>query len=338
MNRHSVLIMSLLSCCTAAARADEITTGSGASFRDVHIQAIDSGMLRFVDSYGRTRTQPLDDAPRITFDRWAAFNEAEALRRAGRDKAAAEAYAALLKNVSTASASPVCHHADQLVRARLIQSLDAYGQFDEAVAQFIALTRQWGQAAGAFTPRNLPNRYSQLRRPAIEALHQAIEQIGDVAATAPLRALLDELEQTPEQRSRSLAAQKAARTAELRLRRVGQNIEAGDVEPTLPMIDHALRTEPFGELAPWLYWQGRAIEALAKTDADVLDAAVAYMRVVVFFPNDEHVPECLVHTAAIHKRLGLTRQAERLLREAMRKSDDAAFIARCQAMLDDDSQ
>jgi hypothetical protein len=87
------------------------------------------------------------------------------------------------------------------------------------------------------------------------------------------------------------------------------------------------------QLAEALYVRGVAQWQLAKDPQRYLQAGWALSRLLVEFPADPRVPECLYCLGLVHQKLGQPGQARQLLRQAMQSAGSSDLRERARKAL-----
>ncbi|MBN1491916.1 MAG: hypothetical protein JXA69_18535 [Phycisphaerae bacterium] len=340
MIRRLASVGIVLGVAVAPAAADEIRTTSQARYAAVRIEDVAEGKLFFRDVQGRVVNRPLADVAELTITGWEPFNRAEAALAQKQYRQAMRDYQALLDE--TEPAGPGAgrpKHRRELVLARLLVACDAEGRFDRAVDCFIMLCNSWGEAAAPLVPRNVPSDQSSFHVIAVNNLNAALATSGERASAAPLRRLHATLtgqpttQPTAETRQSETDAERLSQRLTERLDRITKWFEAGRLDEAEASVRTGLRGEAIEHHAVLYYWLGRCQEAGAKTNEAMLNAALAYMRVAIHYPDNRHAAECLYRTAMLHKQAGLPARIAPLLREALRRNPDAALRAQCEAAL-----
>ncbi len=315
--------------CASSAWADVIWVGSGAGRglrQEVDIIGVEADLLVYLVN-GNRGTTPLGRIQQIGIDGETGFNDAEQAFSSGDWARAAENYRAAARG-----------HPEDWVRRRAAERLilagSRAGRFDQAVTGYIQLTLVAPSAAAGrepVAPEEVPG--LQLAGAAAE-LQEALTDELSLDQQRPLLALLLHVHNRR-------GDDEAAATVVERLGRV-MGPDAADEDPELfaqvllGRANLALKRDQHS-LAQRLVNQGsrvlvsprhqsealmilaRAEEAMARDDpARLMDAAVAYMKVVTFFKrygDIPHVPEALYRVGQIHERLGLPEPAADLYRD-----------------------
>jgi len=341
MRRRSGIVLCAVAWTGAAAFADEIRT-SRSKYPSIRIEDVGDGKLVFRDSQARVLTRSLADVTGLTITGWEAFNRAEASLEAGQYRQARRDYESLLRDVEKAgpdAGRP--KHRRELVQARLLVAADREGHFDRAVECFIALCREWGDAAAGLEPRNTPTAESAFYSAAMRQLDAAIAEMGSSPGSGVLRRFRDRLtaraagDPAVPGASTSAPTEPAPPTArgDARMDAMAGYIDKRQFDHAEAAIRDAFRREPPERLAPWYYWEGRRLEALAADRTERMRAAIAYMRVPVHYPDDPRCAECLYRTAMLHRTMGLEDRVATLLKEALTRNPDEELRRACESAL-----
>ncbi|MGF1633817.1 MAG: tol-pal system YbgF family protein [Phycisphaerae bacterium] len=309
-------------------RADTIRIG-GIEY-DGKVQRIENGLLYYTVNDRRTDPRLLQEVDFIQIDGQTRFNEAEMAFHEGNFAKAVTGYDNVLRNARDGW-QPL------YVSRRLLQAADEVGQFDAAARAYATLARLDADAATRMKPK-LPAAGSQFLPEAARTLEAAYSRdLPDATRRAILSLLLDVQRQAGD-------AQAAAQTLDQLVSVGGATAELSTREQAslrLSQASVALTNEQPAEAAKQINdnaalftesdQQAEALFVLAESKrrlADegdrpaMLDAALAYMRVVAHFSNDPGRPrvgESLLRTAQIHETLGERDAALKLYRQIARE-------------------
>ena len=338
--------------CAGSVWADVIWvgTGAGAGFRqEVDVQGIEDDQLVFLIN-GNRGTTALGRVRQIELSGEPGFNQAEVAFAAGDWERAAAEYL------------PVARlHAKEWVRRRsaerLIDAAQRAGRFDQAVTGYVHLS-QVAPAAAIGREPVLPEQVEarQLELSANE-LDRAVQEGVSPAQARPLLALLlnvhnrrgDEKAagEVVERLSRVMGGDPAghdpALFAQVLIGRANLALSRGESEQAIQLINsqRELFQEP-RQQSDALMILAKAAELQARDDrARLMDAAVAYMRVVSHFKRAEgapNVPEALLKVAQLHEKLGLAEPAADIYRDLVATYPDSSAAAEAQKRLESTSK
>lgn len=330
-----------------AAVADVIWTGTGAGRglrQEVDILGVEGSDLVFLIN-GNRGSAPLERVQQMEIDGQAAFNEAEQAFAAGDWDKAADGYLQASRRNPT-------EWVRQRAAERLIRSAELAGRFDAAVVGFVQLTvLNPGSAVGKEPdPQNAPG--PAAIREAITEVETAVEKRLSARQEKLLLTFLLNLQTASENEAAAgVTVQRLAGLleddpsedpevyAQVLLGRSRLALSRGDAVSATGLIyaNAALFTKP-RQQSQALMLLARAAEMQAREDRErLLDAALAYMRVVAHFgksatPDD--VPEALLKVAQIHEQLNERDAAIRLYRDLVETYPDSPYAAQGQKRLD----
>ncbi len=328
----------------ATATADVIWVGSGGGRgvrQDVDVQGVERGELVYLLNGNRAST-PLDRVKQIRMDDKPALSEAEESFAGGNWAGAAEQYRALYERdrepwVRRRSAQ------------RLVESAAAAGRFADAAVGYVALVRLDPAAASGREPALTDTVSDADARVALEAVARELagtqlappqeqslvafrlalaNHVGDADAAREALATLDRLvgDAPP-----TTDAERETR-AQVLLGRAQLALDGGDPQGARRIIEENPKafTTPRRQ-SQALLLSARAAEAGAGDNrGGLLDAALAYMKVVALFKSNDDadpnaVPDALLAAARLHERLGLDEDARALYEDlANRHADTVA--------------
>lgn len=330
-----------------AALADVIWTGTGAGRglrQDVDLIGVEGSDLIFLIN-GNRASSPLERVQQIQIEGQAAFNEAEQAYSAGDWEKAVDGY------TQSARRNPT-DWVRQRAAERLIRAAQLAGRFDAAVVGFVqlALLNPIGAVGKEPDPRNAPG-------PA--AISKAIDEVEAAVATRLearqekllLTFLLNLQTASNDDAAAGVTVQRLAGLlgddpgdepevfAQVLLGRSRLALSRKDPLNAAGLI-HAnavLFTEP-RQQSQALMLLARAAEMQARQDRErLLDAALAYMRVVAHFGKSataQDVPEALLKVAQIHEQLNERDAAIRLYRDLAETYPESPHAAEGQKRLD----
>lgn len=342
----SVPLLALL-VLAPAAMGDVIWagTGEGRGLRqEVDIIGVEGDDLAFYIN-GNRGTAPLERIQQIEIEGQTAFNEAEQAYSAGDWEKAVDGY------TQTARRNPA-DWVRQRSAVRLIRAAQLAGRFDAAVVGFVQLTLLDPSSAVGEEPdpRNAPGPVE---------IAAAVREV-EAATSGRLDARQEKLLLTFLLNLQTASGNDAA--AGVTVQRLGALLgdDPGDEPEVFAQVvlgrarlalskrdplsalglihaNSALFTEP-RQQSQALMLLARAAEMQARDDRErLLDAALAYMRVVAHFGKSataDDVPEALLKVAQIHEQLGERDAAIRLYRDLVSTWGDTPHAAEGRNRLD----
>ena len=327
--RLALFAAALLACC-GAVRADVIYTGGGNGIRQsVNVLGVENGELVYLLN-GNRATTPLSRVGQIQIDGEKAFNDAEQAYAAGDFPKAADSYQTVVRRRGD----------DWLKRRsaeRLVAAADKAGLFQAAVTGYVQLTRLDTAAALGRQPAPTSTTPADQLEAASREVESALSGRLDPAQEKTLLAFLLSLQN---RRGDEAGAAKTVERlvglvgdapgddprlfAQVMLARAQSELAAKRPAAAAKLIDDHRRvfTDP-RQQSDALMVLADAARAQAGDDADkLLDAALAYMKVVTFFkavPDAPNVPAALLAVGEIHEKLGKTEAAKGLYGEIVAK-------------------
>ena len=354
MIRPAALATVALLSLAAVAAADVIWTGTGAGrglAQEVDVQGAEGDALVYLIN-GNRATKPLAEVKQIQLDDDAELTAAEAAYAAGEWGRAADGYEALVR-----PGQP-----DWIRRraaGRLATSAGRAGSFQQAAAGYVALVGIDPAAAAD----NVPEVSAQSAPDALAAARAEVEQalaggslnedqrqalltfqlrLANAAGDAEAAGRI--VQQLGTAMGGTAPNDEAGRRlfAQIQLGKAQLALDGGDPETAAAAInDH-------GGVFEQPEAQQRALMLLARVEeaqADaagggqdaLLDAALAYMKVVALFGDDPRageVPEALLRVGLIHERLGLADDAAAVYRDLVQNHAQSAAAVEAQRRLE----
>lgn len=243
-----------------------------------------------------------------------------------------------------------------LVVRKLVEAYDAAGLFNDAVNNFVELAKQetdpyFFAVVPSQLPRDAGNRNAAVTtitraladanaaaRPALEKLLAQLKQAPaepapptNGAAGTPAAAV----EQAPADAGRDQAARNTASgPADLsagddRMVRIQRDLAESKFDEVLQSIAFMKTHSRNPPLAELYFAQGLAYAGKNQP----LDAAIAFLRVAVHFPEHEQAVNALIQAGRMLKAAGKDEQAANVWREAMGRTEDAAVRRQIQQLL-----
>ncbi|MEM8874692.1 MAG: hypothetical protein AAGD32_10585 [Planctomycetota bacterium] len=342
MLRRTLLAAVVSLSIAALAVADTVYTTTGLSFARVEVIGIDGDELRFRNSQGRESTRPINEVARLELDGQRGFNEAEIAFTSRKFGEATDGY---LKTIRGGFPEWMKRYA----ATRLMTAAMEVGRFEDAVAGYVVLAEQAPTEATTRKPA-APNKIGQLDEAADELREALARRPSEEVEQALLSLLLDV------ERGRKDNAETAkiierltvlagdadgsglgtAQLADLKLSQAQLALDSGDLDEAAAAInDNAKLFALPRQQASALFTLANIAEARAGQDRQkILDAALAYMKVVAHFesiPDAPHVSASLLKVADLHAQIGETATARQLyeaVAEEYPASDEAAVAER----------
>ena len=312
------------------ALADVIYTGGGNGIRQsVDVTGVEDGQLVYLLNGNRVTT-PLANVGQIQIDGETAFNDAEKAYAAGDLAKAADAYQQVVRR-----------RGDDWLKTRaaerLVKAADKAGLFPAAVTGYVQLTRLAPAAAvgnepalGASIPPDqldaaarevdaaLGTRLSPQQEKTLLAFQLGLQnRRGDAAGAARTLDRLGGLVGDQPGDDPRLFAQ-------ITLARAKAELANNKPAAAAKLVnDHRkVFTDPRQQSDALLVLADAARASAGSDQGKLLDAALAYMKVVTFFktvPDAPNVPAALLATGEIHEKLGKTEAARSLYQEVVDK-------------------
>ena len=319
MKPHHVLcVLTGVLIAGSAATADRILLRVDASAYDgVEVIGLVGQSVAFRSrTHGNVVRKPMDQVARIELDDQPNFNRAESLFAEGQ-------YAACIGPYEAARRDP---RLQALIDMRLLVAYDQAGRFDKAVTTYIdVLSRSDGHVMPP-QPQRMPRRRSRYLDAALAHIDRAVPGMPSEAMRRELKrlklgilvamehpgaaALAEELGVTV-----TAPARPDVQPRDGRVGKIQRLVDQGQHKAAWPLIDPAIRSASTSDLPVLLLAKATCQLAMAATDDERIQAALAAMRVVVHFPASQHVPVALDVTAQAHEALGETQTARSLYRE-----------------------
>lgn len=319
MKRLTALILCLLLSVPVSADAVKL---SGLWLEGVTVQGVDEGQLLFSTATGVEREAPLADVEGVKLVNFPMLGEAMDAIEAGQDKAAIKPLADVAKN---GQPPWVQMYANRV----LVGAADRARNPQRAVRAYLNLLR-----AGTDKQQMLPEPPVTSVRGASDEVKQKIAQtlskagsdprlepLIDASAVAPAGAPAAPVPAAPEPAAAKPAA--ILLPADVGEGPVVDLLVAGEFDRAIDAADRALQQS--GSVSKNLYLKG--VGHLGKAEQtgdrrDYLDAGLALMRVVIYFPQSRQVGPALVEAGYVHEKIGRPDIARELYDTAAIKLDD----------------
>jgi hypothetical protein len=320
----------LLAAGAAGVSADEIHV-DGKTLQRVQVVGYAGGQVEINTAAGERDRIPLRDIEFIVLDSVtgvADFNQAEELLVKREPAEAVERYERAVRAARGFWAS--------MARVRLLMAADAAGDLEKAVRAWLEVAAEDPATAADLMPQSTPSPREQANDRTRKRLEKAItEQTGDPQAVTTLlyydvaRRTGDPLAAVAAEqvaRTKLPAALITARTLAIKLEALRAEIAGKRFAAAGSALDALIADAPQEYLPAVLILKSQALLAGAQDEREFLQAALPAMRVVVHFPQDALAAEGLVLAAEAHERAGRTADAERLLRECLRRGDGSERV------------
>jgi tetratricopeptide (TPR) repeat protein len=331
----------LVSTLSGTASADSVLAG-GREWAGAKIQWFQDGKVRFSAVDGSQQAVPIVTVTRLQVDLRDDLNRAEQLRVDGKAAEALPAYEAALRTENR-------NDLGGFIRYRLMGLYGQAGQLDRAVEMFLDLVKQpdFHAVVKDWRPSNMTAVKPKVREAAAAALEGGLRQIRTGLASESVRELRDFIQAAklppPGQAAGTSPTAKASASTPSPTQETSREtdgaaeafvpepleegppakaLRAGQYAEALHLANAAL-TQPdlsHEQLAEALYVRGFAQWQLARDSRQYLQAGWALSRLLVEFPSDRRVPECLYCLGLVHQKLGQAGQARQLLQQAMQSA------------------
>lgn len=326
----------------ASASADTVWLRSGTATAalerpNVKVERIENNMLVFRSTTSdRLTERPLEDVLRIAADGENNFNAAEEAFAAGDwDKAAA--------NYQRAATMSPRQWVKDRSSLRLVAAAEKSGKFSAAVAGWVNLLGRDAALAAEYKPQipagakpgSLDAAVAEVEKALNDNRLRAEPRQTLMAFQMELARANGDVKRAQEIGTKIASTGNAAAAGpELALQLAFLALDQKQYDQALKHIDAAAATfaEPEQQTEA-LFCIAEARAALAKDEAAMKDAALAYMRVVARAKtarvNSPRVPDALLKTAAIQEKLGAAKEALLLYQQVAEefKGSDAAARA-----------
>ncbi|MHC4442215.1 MAG: tetratricopeptide repeat protein [Planctomycetota bacterium] len=320
----------VLSTSLANVRADVLAVKGRTPTVGVKLIQLKNGKLHYRSRHKRLLSRPIEQIEYLQIAGWPLFNLAEKQQRDKHFRQAINSYEKVLTELSDSDRSGRLDR-KLLVQCRLLRACDLQGRFDRAVELYLEIIERSPQCLETLRPVKLPATGSMFFKSARPLLEAAIGRHPNDNVGASLRAWLNtwpqqQITDRPPATENLPTAPVAESGPILRVREalpeIQRQIEAGQFERALIQIK-TLNNMSAGKLRADLYYlKGRALlgKSLANNHRDHLElnvkrAGLAFMRIVIHWPEHEYRPECLYQTGQICKQLELHQQAAGLWAE-----------------------
>ena len=314
---HRLIPLVALVCLVATPAIADAVKLSGLWLEGVTVQGIDDGLLLYSTATGVEREVPLAEVEGIKLSRFPALGEAMDAIDAGDDRAAIKALATVVKD---GQPPWVGMYAGSV----LVAVADRSGVAEQAVGAYVGLVRQDADKQGM-----LPEPPVVSVRGSSDAVKRKIaEALAGSGDDPRLRPLIDAMA-TGAPDAPVAAVEPADKPAAILLPAdIGSGpvvdlLEAGDFDRAVAAADAALQQS--GSLSKNLYLKGMGHLGKAEQTGDrrdYLDAGLAMMRVVIYFPLSQQVGPALVEAGYVHEKLDRPDIARELYDTAAIKLDD----------------
>lgn len=294
---------------------------SGLWLDGVTVQGLDEGQVLFTTATGVEREASLAEVEGIKLSKFPALAEAMDAIEAGQEKAAIKPLVEVAKNGQPEWVPMYANYV-------LVGIADRAGDPVQAVGAYLALLRQ-----GADKQQMLPEPPVASVRGASDQVKKSIGQVLAKAGDDPrLQPLIDAsvlgASDAPAPAVAAPETQKAKPAAILLPADVGEGpavdlLVAGEFDQAIAAADAALQQS--GSISKNLYLKGMGHLGKAEKTGDrqdYLDAGLAMMRVVIYFPQSRQVGPALVEAGYVHQKIDRPDIARELYDTAGIKLDD----------------
>ncbi len=348
--RIATLALWVLPCLIGTdARADTVQLEGLPPVDGIKLSGLASAQILYQASDGRHVTLDLSRIAFLQFNRWPLFNLAEKQRLAGNTAMAVNTYEKVIDALGRQArvARPMLpsgwtqEDLRLLVQCRLISACAASDRFDLAVETYLDVLARMPEALEPLRPEISANVSAEHLRAAEAHLAAALKGSLDEKARASLSAWSaswpsngTSLPRDTEPRSVVPTTPRASSHGGTRSQRFHQRMreivdafERGRFNDVMRDLDELAARDPLLP-AEWYYWRGRTHEALAEQmaanerEVALRLGGLAYLRVVIHFPEHRSAPECLYRAGAIAAQMGAAEQAATLWRETARRWPD----------------
>jgi len=309
----------------APSRADELQV-NGSSLHRVQVVGYARGEVEIVTATGERDLIPLHEIELMVLDSVtgvADFNQAEELMVKRQAAQAVERYERAVRAARGFWAS--------MARVRLLAAADLAGNLEKTVRAWLDVLAEDPETAAVMLPQTKAQERTPANQRTLKRLENALDELTEEDART-LVALLhfDILRSISDRESNASATRVArqtlpaklmtARTITVKLEALRTELSAGRYDDVLASVDAMIPDAPEAHLPELLLVKSRAQLMAARNDRERLRAALPALRVVIHFPNCSLAGEGLLLAADAHTGGGRSADAERLLRECLRRS------------------
>ncbi len=321
-------------------RADVVQSVGQSPEVGVKLTGLREGRLFYLSHTAREVSVPLEQIAYLQVTGWTPFNEAEKQQRAEHHREAARWYQRAMdrpfrrvggRALKTDSAGDAIDY-ELLARCRLLNSFDKLGQWDMAVGQYLRIIEVMPAGLESLRPANVPASDAASIGKALALIDEAVGRLGRNAVAESLiewsngwggrKQRADSMPASAESLPRPPAKETGlpALPESVPLENLVTQERFAEV---LAITDTLLQKGEGSDLGSVYYWRGRAWYGQSRSDKppraeeDRRRAGVAFMRVVILYPDHERAAECLFLAARIRREAGHDEQADQLLRELL---------------------
>jgi tetratricopeptide (TPR) repeat protein len=320
-------------------------------YQGVRITGLRDGRMIYTVR-GAPREAPLAQVNGLRFGSYPEWEQADKAIEAGNGAQAAELLQKMIGNLGRRQA-----YLRPVVIRKMIEAYDTDALFADALERYLELAREQSDPYYfALVPSKLPTNEA-IRKAAVATITRSLDNVN-AAAKPALEKLLGQLkeaappEPTPAAggqtnapstqdtttRTNGVAPEtpgtddddgESVSTGNDRVDRIFTDIDAGEFDRALEAVAFMKarsRNPPMGLL---YYAQGLAHAGKKQP----LDAAVAFLRVAVHFPEHEKAVPALIAAGQMLKTAGKDQQAAGVWREAMGRTEDVALRRQIQQLL-----
>jgi len=315
MNRSLAYILSTVTllAMTAALPADTIKVGApgspGIKYDNIRVTGIRDGQIYFFTTAGEQSTS-IENIQSLTLSKYPDYEKADALLNDKKYKEASGVLDQLAGKVEE-------DWLKTLVMAKLVFAMDRSGQFDKAINRYLQLIRlDTSEFVVNLIPQNLP-REPEARAAAARDLERELQFIAEPQIIDLIKKVIEALKAEPDKAMPIVTpgggGGLVGGEAEGQRDFVAEALDAGNFDKALNLIDEQLK-DPRATLSKLLYQRGMALAGKNENR----DAAVAFMRVVIFFrPNTTaYYTPSLIEAGKVFAKLDNAEHAKAVWTEA----------------------
>lgn len=323
------------------ARADVVQSVGQSPEVGVTLTGLREGRLFYLSRVDREVSLPLERIAYLQVTGWTPFNEAEKQQRADHHREAVRWYQRAMdrpfrrvggRMLKTDSAGDRIDY-ELLARCRLLRSFDKLGQWDLAVEQYLRILEVMPAVLESLRPTNAPAPDSASIGKALALIDEAVGRRGrDPVAISLIewsngwggRKRTSDSEPAPPEslpRPAPPPATEAIPRALADSTQLESLVAQKRFAEALAMTDALLAKGGGSDQGLLYYWRGRAwhgqsmSEKSPPSEEDRRRAGLAFMRVLILYPDHERAAESLFLAARIRREDGHLEQADQMLRE-----------------------
>ncbi len=339
----------LSSAAVSFARADVVQPAGQSPEVGVKLTGLREGRLYYMSHVDHEVFLPLEQIAYLQVTGWTPFNEAEKQQRADHHREAVRWYQRAMDRpfrrvggrlLKTDSAGDGIDY-ELLARCRLLRSLDKLGQWDLAVEQYLRIIERMLEGVESLRPANVTPSDAEVIARALSLIDEAVGRHGrDTLAKSLIewsngwggRKRQTESEPAPPEslpHSAPPPAKEIIPPALADSTQLESLVAQKRFAEALAMTDALLAKGGGSDQGSLYYWRGRAwhgqsmSEKSPQSEEDRRRAGLAFMRVVILYPDHERAAESLFLAARIRREDGHHGQADQMLRELVTRYPQA---------------